>query len=242
MEDYDNQQTLYDQVVSQMQDQIALFMQPGDKMNSERLLAEKYHVSRSTIRQALDELESLGYLYRKNNGLYVSDEQRHTYDFSATSWSKQVRKSHKVPHVQVIYFRDIAANRYLSQQMGVEVGPPLYKIKRIRYANDTPMIVEWNIFQQATVPNLNAQSLNDVSLYHLLREQYGIQVDSIDDEVNAALVRNNSARDLKVANYSLALHFFRKTYDTHKRIIMFTNGYTRGDHFILHLHHDHYDY
>lgn len=242
MKNYDNQQTLYDQVVSQMQDQIALYMKPGDKIISERALAEIYHVSRSTIRQALDELESLGYLYRKNNSLFVSDVNRHTYDFGTNSWSKQVKKSNKIPHIQVIYFRNIIANRYLSQQMNVEVGTPLYKMKRIRYANDTPMIVEWNILKQSVVPNLNMQSLNDVSLYRFLKKQYNIQVGSIDDQIMTAFVRNNCARDLKVKNYSLALHFLRKTFDEHQNLIMFTNGYTRGDHFVLHLHHDHYDY
>lgn len=48
----------------------------GEKLPSEMKLSESLSVSRSSLREALNALVHLGYLYRKNRGLYVAPEAR----------------------------------------------------------------------------------------------------------------------------------------------------------------------
>ncbi|MDI6725482.1 MAG: FadR/GntR family transcriptional regulator [Smithellaceae bacterium] len=47
---------------------------PGEKLPPEMKLAEQLSVSRSSLREALNALVHLGYLYRQNKGLYVAPE------------------------------------------------------------------------------------------------------------------------------------------------------------------------
>jgi GntR family transcriptional repressor for pyruvate dehydrogenase complex len=47
---------------------------PGERLPSEMKLSESLSVSRSSLREALNALVHLGYLYRKNRGLYVAPE------------------------------------------------------------------------------------------------------------------------------------------------------------------------
>lgn len=48
---------------------------PGAKLPSEREIAEKYRLSRNTVREALRELEAVGLLHRRpGSGTYVSEE------------------------------------------------------------------------------------------------------------------------------------------------------------------------
>ncbi len=50
---------------------------PGDKIPSERVLSEKYHISRLTINKILSSLVAEGVLFRDlNRGTYVSESQR----------------------------------------------------------------------------------------------------------------------------------------------------------------------
>lgn len=48
---------------------------PGAKLPSEREIAERYRLSRNTVREALRELETVGLVYRRpGSGTYVSEE------------------------------------------------------------------------------------------------------------------------------------------------------------------------
>ena len=51
---------------------------PGDRLPSENVLAERYNVSRQTVRKALEGLEREGYLYAKHgSGRFVSERMLH---------------------------------------------------------------------------------------------------------------------------------------------------------------------
>ena len=54
-----HRQPLYDQLVDILIDKIDHEYQPGDLISSERELAERYGLSRSTVRLAIQELEYL---------------------------------------------------------------------------------------------------------------------------------------------------------------------------------------
>jgi GntR family transcriptional repressor for pyruvate dehydrogenase complex len=49
---------------------------PGERLPSEMKMAEHLSVSRSSLREALNGLVHLGYLYRQNKGVYVTSEAR----------------------------------------------------------------------------------------------------------------------------------------------------------------------
>lgn len=68
---------LYEGVVDQIMNLIrAGTLKPGDQLPSERELAEKFHVSRSSVREALRSLEMMGYVGSKvgiGGGTYVKE-------------------------------------------------------------------------------------------------------------------------------------------------------------------------
>ena len=67
-------QPLYDQLVDILRDKIENEMEPGDLLPSERELSERYGLSRTTVRLALKELETLGLISRRHGkGTYVTD-------------------------------------------------------------------------------------------------------------------------------------------------------------------------
>lgn len=58
-------QPLYDQLVDLLTDKIDHELRPGDYLPSERDLSERYGLSRTTVRLALQELERLGLVVRQ---------------------------------------------------------------------------------------------------------------------------------------------------------------------------------
>lgn len=64
--DYNQKQPVYEQLVDELRKSIKENYQPNDKLLSEREIMKKYSVSRNTVRQALNELEIIGYIYTDN--------------------------------------------------------------------------------------------------------------------------------------------------------------------------------
>ena len=58
-------QPLYGQLVDSLREKIETEYEPGDLLPSERELSEDYCISRTTVRLALKELETLGFIKRR---------------------------------------------------------------------------------------------------------------------------------------------------------------------------------
>ena len=92
-------QPLYDQLVDILRDKIENEMEPGDLLPSERELSERYGLSRTTVRLALKELETLGLISRRHGkGTYVTDLSGGAMDLSSNySFTQQMREVGRVP-------------------------------------------------------------------------------------------------------------------------------------------------
>ena len=70
---------MYEQIQNELMEQIQSgFFQPGDRIPSEKELAERYHVSRITAVKALTELALNGYIYRvQGRGSFANPLDKH---------------------------------------------------------------------------------------------------------------------------------------------------------------------
>ena len=89
-------QPLYDQLVDILADKIEHEYHAGDMISSERELSERYGLSRTTVRLALQELERLGLIVRQHGrGTFVADRSAQTTNlmqsYSFTEMSRLIR-------------------------------------------------------------------------------------------------------------------------------------------------------
>ncbi|MBT2582509.1 GntR family transcriptional regulator [Planococcus sp. ISL-109] len=92
-----NQPKRYLNIVSEMRDMIReQNIRPGDRIPSERELAEKLAVGRSTIREALRSLELLGLIEtRRGEGTFLSEPRNHRLVELLSTFVLQDSKSHE---------------------------------------------------------------------------------------------------------------------------------------------------
>lgn len=114
--------------------------QPGDMLPTEEQLGEQYDLSRTTIRQALRELELEGQISRhRGRGTFVSKPKlRHSPDpgFSLTAYLLQQGIQ---PGWRVLSFGWIPASQEVADKLSVAPGTSIYRLRRLRLANGEPI-------------------------------------------------------------------------------------------------------
>ena len=176
---------------------------PGSKVPSERALASRLGLSRMTVRQGIENLVRAGVLIRAGtSGTRVADINvvRVIDSRRAFSMSQMVRSSGARPGSQLLMFALARADRDIAARLNIEIGLPVLRMRRLRTADDVPFCIELSSLPASLVPGLVAQDLaNNVSLYQLLRDRYGIVPADRDSEISVGAVTAEDAGLLGVA-------------------------------------------
>ncbi|WP_202622743.1 GntR family transcriptional regulator [Candidatus Enterococcus huntleyi] len=226
-------QPLYDQLVDVLREKIETEFGPNTMLPSERELVERYGLSRTTVRLALQELEKMGYIYRQHGkGTFVSDLSKKTTNLSgAYSFTEQMKALGKIPETKILEFEIIEANSYLAKQLHISLGDSLYKLKRLRLADNQPMMLERSYLPVKMFLGMTLQQLESKPLYSLFEESYEQTIRVADEEFYASIVTGKDAEFLDIMEGSPVLHLVRKTYNTKNELIEFTRSVARADQF-----------
>lgn len=186
---------IYNRIYSELRQRIECGeLPPGSRLETEMELRQQYGVSRETIRRALAMLESDGYIVRKvSSGTFVR-AQKTQYAPSSyhESFTEQMRRQGKKPSSDI---RSIEMLSELPLQISAALelaeGERVYCLKRVRYADGTPMAYEIAYIRQSLCPNLHTMLLDDTSLYCLYEDYYHLNMDSIEMRIEAITADSN---------------------------------------------------
>jgi GntR family transcriptional regulator, N-acetylglucosamine utilization regulator len=178
----------------------------GDRLPTERDMAERYGCSLITVRRALSELVREGRLERtRGRGTFVL-APRIDVDFSGSlSFSEELRLQGLEPQTRLVASRPEAAGEGVAQALGVEVGSPTVYLERLRLADGEPLLLEQVHLPAERLPGLLASDLERGSLYELLTDRYGIRVARAREALEPVRLPAREARLLERRPGSLAL-------------------------------------
>lgn len=226
-------QPLYDQLVDILTEKIEHELGAGDALPSERELSERYGLSRTTVRLALQELERLGLVVRQHGrGTFVTDRSTTAADlFQTYSFTDQMREMGRVPETTILEFCEVEADKSLSEHMNARIGEKLYKLKRLRSADCMPLMVENTYLPVRKFLGLKRPMLENHSLYSIIENEYHEKIRVAEEEFYASIARPADAHLLGISEGSPVLDLVRTTYDTGNEIVEYTLSVARADQF-----------
>lgn len=226
-------QPLYDQLVDILSEKIDHEYRPGDLMPSERELSERYGLSRTTVRLALQELERLGLVIRQHGrGTFVADRSAQTTNLMHSySFTDQMREMGRSPETTILEFCEFEADKNLSDHMGTRIGDRLFKLKRLRSADGMPMMVERTYLPVRKFLSLKRPMLEHKPLYDLIEQDFRQKIRVAEEEFFASIARPADARLLEISEGAPVLDLVRTTYNESNEIVEYTLSVARADQF-----------
>src|SRR6266487_5208965 len=151
-------------------------LEPGTRLPSERVLAERYEVARATVTQAIDELAGKGLVYRVHgSGTFVA-EPKFLQPETLTSFTEDMRSRGMTPGSLVLAQEVVAASALVARHLQLVEGAPVVFVHRVRTADGEPMAVERTYLPSSRFPGLEGVDLADRSLYDTLAANWGVPV------------------------------------------------------------------
>lgn len=194
----------------------------------ERKLCEMFKVTRMTVRQAINNLVSEGYLYRqKGSGTYVSDKKVTKGGAGLTSFTEDILNSGMTPHSVVLSLQKVEATDYISKKLNIPVGDQVYQIERIRYADDEAWGYEIVHRPYHFTPNLKKEDLDGSMFVDL--EKRGLNIAYSDQTIEAVLAYKSTAEYLEISENEPLLLIKAITYLDNGVPLQFTKSFYRGD-------------
>jgi GntR family transcriptional regulator len=203
----------------------------GQALPSENELAELYDVSRLTVRRALDELVRQNWLVRKQGvGTFVSTPRRVSITPGKFSFTEEMRAIGRKPSSRLLSNHIIAADDRVAVHLGLEEGAPLVQIRRVRLADNIPILLETTYLSQNRFPTLEGEdSLAHSSLYKFLYDHYQVSITGMDQTLKPVLLTSDQAIHLDAQPGSPSIISEIVAFDEHGDPIEYSWSIASGD-------------
>jgi GntR family transcriptional regulator len=198
---------------------------PNDALPPERQIAAELGVSRITVRKALDGLVEEGLLVRRQgSGNFVAPRIEKNFS-KLTSFSEDMRSRGLKPRSVWLNRAQGAVTPEEALTLRLGPGAPVYRFHRLRFADETPMCLEF-----ATVVGTALPSLNDVgsSLYEALERAGNRPVRAL-QRLRALLLNAEQAKLLHAREGDAGLLVERVGFLRDGSAVEYCQTYYRGD-------------
>jgi GntR family transcriptional regulator len=212
---------------------------PNDPIPSEAELTRQYGLSRTTVRQAINELVREGHIYRlQGKGTFVSRPKMQHGLRKLTSFSEDMLSRGLRPASQVLEFGRVAPSSKVASMLEMPEGEEVYRIVRLRLADDEPVGLQESHVRVAHEQKIAREDISgEGSLYRLLESRFNMQVNEADESVEATLADAHEAELLQVRKGAPLLLRERITYVLGGKPVEFVKTLYRADRYryLIHL-------
>lgn len=205
----------------------------GDPIPSEHQLCRAFGVSRPTVRRAVDALVEEGMLTRRHGmGTFVSKLRLEQPPERVIGFTERMRRNGLTPSTRILD-RDVLLARATSPEiaatLGVSANDRIFRVSRLRLANDEPIVLETIHVPLARFPGIDEIDLGHESLYQVFAERYGTGVTFLRESLEPVLLTTHEAALLRAQAGAPAMLAKIVTFNQRHEPIEHSVSLVRGD-------------
>lgn len=205
-------------------------LRPGSKVPSENEIIKEYNVSNTTARKVLQEIENAGLAVKiRGRGTFVKDFVIERSAAKILSFTKNMIDQGLNPSTLLIDSKVIDKDLSVNVSGEVYTIPgPIFRLKRLRLANDKPMMHETRFISLTCCPEIWQYDLEG-SLYKIYSERYHRQIIKIEQDLSAIILDEYSKGKLGIRNEMVGLKVEGVTFCEGELILEAEESIYRGD-------------
>jgi DNA-binding GntR family transcriptional regulator len=221
---------LYFQVSRQIEAAIdAGTLAPGDRLENEISLADRWGLSRPTVRRAIQELVEAGLLVRRRGIGTQVVHGRVKRPMDLTSLFDDLARTDQKPTTRLLDRELVPAPAAVAERLGVAAGTPVLHLERLRRARPTGSAFDHGHLDRVRLRGVGVQAADRLEargLYELMRAA-GVHLRIATQRIGARGATAPEARLLGVRKGAPLLTMERVSYDGSGRAVeLGTHAYT----------------
>lgn len=182
----------------------------GTLLPTEEELCKRFGVSRQTVRQAISGLSEEGLVIRHpGQGTFVkrSKISRDT-KWALEDFNREMQYHGLKPETVVLAIRVEKSMDFVSRQLGIQPNELVVSIKRLRFVDGWPMVVQQSYLPHSLFSDLESKKdeLVTRSLHSIIEKDYKYALQTAERSIEAIPAPTQEAEQLQVAPGSPVLY------------------------------------
>ena len=201
----------------------------GDKLPSERELAEQFDLSRMTARNVYLKLERDGYISRLDRqGWFVSPTKLRYELARSASFVGNIVKSGLSPKIQVLQKGIFPYSKSVADALQLTSNEEVILVRRLFSVKTTPSMVERLYISGNRFPDFMEKQLNR-SIVSIWERDYGVELKSTLIDIRLEALTNADCSLLAVSQGTVGLNLSQVFSERKGRPVGFSDQSWRGD-------------
>lgn len=212
--------------------------QPGDMLPTEEQLQEQYEISRTTVRQALKELEIEGHISRqRGRGTFVSRPKISHSAEPHFGLTDALKEQGVTPGWELLDAGWVAALPEVAERLSLARETPVFRLRRLRLANDEAIGYHVAYASPAVATAIDKEQLQSGGSLHYLRGQQALE-GSYANRVLEAIPASEEVASLLDVDVDLPMFLIRRqVFNRLGQPIELLRAVYRGDRLQYHVRH-----
>ena len=222
---------IHDQIKKEIDEEV---WQIGQRLPSERDLAETFQVSRMTLRQAITLLVEEGVLERRvGSGTFVASTRVQEKMRGTTSFTEIMKSQGKTPSSQLISYRRTLPSKQEIEKLGINKTENIIRMERVRYADKLPVVYEVASIPEKFIKNFNKEEIT--SHFFQTLQEHGYKIGKSQQTIYARLAKEKIAHYLGIPRGHAILALTQVSYFEDGTAFEYVKIQSVGDRFEFYL-------
>ena len=202
----------------------------GRQLPTEDELIQRFSVSRTTIRKAIENLSARGLVeIRRGTGTFVAQPKIIQEMTELTGFVEDMDALGFVATARVIDHAIVAADEDVARNLALNVGTRVMRIRRVRLASGVALSLDETYLPREIGEKIVSHDLAAEPIFKLLEQRYDIPLVEAEYTLESASADNDVAMALSVDLGSPIFLIERTSYTSDNRPIDYEKLHYRGD-------------